>query len=179
MSWKAGVAMSMLVCDMNDPITGTARRNSNDCEITISREFDAPRELVFSAWTDAKHVARWWGPRGFVNEGCEMDLRVGGAISVLMRGPDGVLYPAKGIFREIVKPERIVYEGEMHDAPGCGAGLPPRATVTVTFEAVGQKTLLSIHTVMISAAEKAAAVCGGFEMGWSDSLDRLEEFLVV
>src|ERR1700740_1278719 len=76
-------------------------------EIVITRVFDAPREAVFKAWTDAKELAQWWGPKGFTNPVCEIDARVGGAIRIHMRSPDGTVYPMKGEFREIVPPERL------------------------------------------------------------------------
>ena len=66
-------------------------------EVTITRIIDAPRELVFKAWTDPKHMAQWWGPRYFTNPICEMDVRPGGAILIHMRGPDGVIYPIEEI----------------------------------------------------------------------------------
>src|SRR5258705_11639360 len=76
-------------------------------EVTITRLVGAPRELVFRAWTDPKHLAQWWGPRGFTNPVCEVDLRVGGALRIVMRAPNGTEYPMRGVFREIVAPERL------------------------------------------------------------------------
>ena len=76
-------------------------REPDERTIVITRVFDAPRDLVFKAWTDPKHVAQWWGPQGFTNPLCEMDLRVGGVFRVHMRGPDGVTYPCKGVYREV------------------------------------------------------------------------------
>src|SRR5471030_3335358 len=78
-------------------------------EFVITREFDAPRELVFKAWTDPKHLAQWWGPRGFTNPVCEWDVRPGGKIYDVMRAPNGVDYPMGGEFCEIVPPERLVF----------------------------------------------------------------------
>src|SRR6201981_2378158 len=87
-------------------------------EITITRVFDAPRAMVFKAWTDAKELAQWWGPKGFTNPVCELDVRVGGAIRIHMRSPDGSVYPMKGDFREIVPPERLAFS---HIPPGPAA----------------------------------------------------------
>ena len=70
-------------------------------ELTIARIVDASRELVFKAWTDPKQVAQWWGPKGFTNPVCEMDVRPGGAFRIVMRAPDGIEYPTTGIFSEI------------------------------------------------------------------------------
>jgi uncharacterized protein YndB with AHSA1/START domain len=64
---------------------------------------------VFKAWTEPAHLARWWGPKGFTNPICEVDLRVGGAWRIVMRAPNGAEYPGGGVYREIVKPERLVF----------------------------------------------------------------------
>jgi uncharacterized protein YndB with AHSA1/START domain len=84
--------------------------NTSDREIVITREFNAPRELVWEAMTNPKHVVNWWGPRGFSTTIEEMDVRPGGVWKHVMRGLDGINYPNKSIFKEIVKPERIVYQ---------------------------------------------------------------------
>ena len=145
-------------------------------EITLTRTFDAPRALVFKAWTDPKHVAQWWGPKGFSNTDCEMDLRVGGGFVLHMRAPDGVIYPCRGVFREIVALERIVYAGPA-SGDACGAGLPPNAVVTVTFEEDDGQTTVTIQTRLQSAADREAAVNRGFRIGWTDSFDRLAAHL--
>jgi uncharacterized protein YndB with AHSA1/START domain len=87
-------------------------------EFVITREFDAPRELVFKAWTDAKYLAQWWGPRGFTNPVCEWDARPGKAIRVVMRAPNGTDYPMAGEFREVVAPERLVFTSGALDEKG-------------------------------------------------------------
>src|ERR1700681_2485690 len=74
----------------SDRKTGTTE--SSEWDLVIARVFDAPRSLVFRAWTDARHTAQWWGPKGFTNPVCELDARVGGAIRIHMRAPDGVVY---------------------------------------------------------------------------------------
>ncbi|MGE5367698.1 MAG: SRPBCC domain-containing protein [Betaproteobacteria bacterium] len=85
-------------------------------EITIIRVFNAPRALVFKAWTDASELAQWWGPKDFANPVCELDVRDGGAIRIHMRSPDGSVYPMRGEFREIVPPERLVFTNIAVDA---------------------------------------------------------------
>jgi uncharacterized protein YndB with AHSA1/START domain len=87
-------------------------------ELTITRVFDAPRDLVFEAWTDAKHLAKWWGPHHFTNPVCELDVRVGGAIRIDMRGPEGTVYPMTGVLHEIVSPERLVFTSAPLDENG-------------------------------------------------------------
>ena len=82
---------------------------SSERELIFTRTIDAPRALVWAAWTDPKHVAQWWGPKEFTNPVCELDVRPGGAIRIDMRGPDGTVYPMAGIYQAIVAPERLVF----------------------------------------------------------------------
>jgi len=147
--------------------------------IIIRRVVDAPRALVFAAFTDPKHLAQFWGPKGFTAPACEVDLRVGGRFRVEMRGPDGKTYPCTGTYREIVPPERIVYASTASDENPCGGGLPPRALVTMTFVERAGETEITIRTLLQSAADRDAAVKGGFNAGWNDSLDRLAEMLAA
>jgi uncharacterized protein YndB with AHSA1/START domain len=148
-----------------------------DREILITRVFDAPRELVFAAWTDPELVVKWWGPKGYSSFACEIDLRVGGVFRLNMRGPDGAVYPCTGVFREVVKPERLVYTGSSAETHPCGAGLPPNSIITVNFVEHDRKTTLTIHTRLQSAADRDAAVEAKFVPGWTSALDRLAEFL--
>src|SRR5437868_2842338 len=77
---------------------------SAEHDFVITRVFDAPRSLVFKAWTDPQHMAQWWGPHGFTIPVCEMDVRPDGAYRIVMRGADGVDYPLKGVYHEIAEP---------------------------------------------------------------------------
>ena len=146
-------------------------------ELSFSRTFDAPRTLVWQAWTEPNHIMQWWGPTGFNNERCESDLRVGGRFRLEMRAPDGNVYPCIGTFREIVKHERIVYEGEATDGHPCGAGIPPRAVVTISFHEQNDKTRLTLHTRFASAERKQAAAAARFVVSWEEALGRLDDFL--
>jgi uncharacterized protein YndB with AHSA1/START domain len=87
-------------------------------ELVITRVFDAPRELVFEAWTEPEHFVRWWGPKGYTTPFCKIDLRPGGVVHHCMRSPEGREVWTKGIFREIVVPERIVLTDSFADAEG-------------------------------------------------------------
>jgi uncharacterized protein YndB with AHSA1/START domain len=147
-------------------------------EIVIERVFDAPRELVWRAWTDPEHVKHWWGPKGFDNQSCASDLRVGGRFQLEMRAPDGNVYPCIGTFREIRKPERLVYDGEATEGHPCGAGIPPHATVTVSFAEQDGQTRLTLHTRFASAERKQAASDARFVVSWNEALDRLADQLV-
>ena len=154
-----------------------APATSADREVVVTRVLDAPRALVWRVWTEPAHVAAWWGPTGCTSTDCEIDLRVGGAFRLTMRGPDGAVHPCSGIFREIVPPERIVYEGEAGERDPCGAGLPSRAVVTVTFEDDGGRTRLTVHTRFETAAASLAASEVGYSAGWSESVERLAAYV--
>jgi uncharacterized protein YndB with AHSA1/START domain len=143
-------------------------------ELTITRVFDAPRELVFKAWTDAKHLAQWWGPKGFTNPVCDMDARVGGLLRMHMRAPDGTVYPMKGQIRELVAPERLVFTNIAVDAAGRHL---LEGLTTVTFIDEGGKTKMTLHTKAVAVVEDAAAYLQGMEAGWTQSIDKLQAFL--
>jgi uncharacterized protein YndB with AHSA1/START domain len=142
-------------------------------EVTISRLIAAPRDLVFKAWTDPAHLARWWGPKGFSNPVCEVDARVGGQLRIVMRGPDGTDYPMRGAFREVVPPERLVFTNFPVDADD--RPLMDGLT-TVTFADEGGKTRLTIVTHAAGLAPVAARMLEGMEAGWTQSIDRLEAY---
>jgi uncharacterized protein YndB with AHSA1/START domain len=146
-----------------------------DREIFIAREFNAPRELVWEAMTNPKHVVNWWGPRGFTTTIEEMNFRVGGVWQHVMRGSDGVNYPNKSVFKEIVKPERIVYShgGKRENGPGVSF------VSTWSFEKLAaDKTRVAIRMVFPSAAERDFVVkeFGAIE-GGQQTLEQLGEYL--
>jgi uncharacterized protein YndB with AHSA1/START domain len=143
-------------------------------ELVISREFAAPRDLVWKAWTDAKHLAQWWGPHGFTNPVCEVDLRPGGAILIHMRAPNGTVYPMKGTFEEIVAPERLVFLSGAMDETG---KLLFEVRNTVTFAEQAGRTKLTMHAHVVSATDEAGRHLSGMEVGWMQSLERLEAFV--
>jgi uncharacterized protein YndB with AHSA1/START domain len=147
--------------------------HANDDELIITRTFDAPRALVWQAWTDPAQIMQWWGPAGFCSETCESDLQVGGCFRLDMRAPDGKVYPCVGTFREIVEHERIVYDGEAAEGHPCGAGIPPRAVVTISFAEQQGKTRLTLHTRFASAERKEAAAAARFVVSWEEALGRL------
>ena len=143
-------------------------------ELTITRIFDAPRELVFKAWTDPKQLAKWWGPKGFTNPVCEANAKPGGAIWIVMRAPDGTEYPMKGIFREIVEPERLVFVVTPVDLVGTSL---IEAITTVTFAEQGAKTRVTVHARAVALVAIGVRMIEGIEAGWSQSLDRLGELM--
>jgi uncharacterized protein YndB with AHSA1/START domain len=141
-----------------------------DRTLVISRLFNAPRSLVFKAWTEAERVALWWGPQGFTTRYCQMDIREGGAFRLCMRSPEGTEHWKRGVYREIVAPERIVFTFAWEDA----AGTPGHETlVTVCFEAVGDKTRLTLQQEVFETAER----CEEHRIGWTSCLQRFAEYL--
>ncbi len=139
-------------------------------ELRLVRAYDAPRALVFRAWTDARHLARWWGPEGFTNPVCELDARPGGAIRIDMRAPDGTVYPASGMVEDIAEPERLV----MMLSPLDAAGRPVLAQHTaITFEARDGRTVVTVVVRIVKEAPDATRYLAGMEAGWSQSLERL------
>lgn len=147
----------------------------SDREIIISRVVDAPRELVWEAFTEPKHIANWWGPRGFSTTTEVMDVRVGGTWKHVMRGPDGTEYPNKSVFKEVVKPERLVYahSGAKEGGPGISF------LMTWRFDDVGGgKTKVTLHQVYDTAADRERIVreFGAIE-GGRQTLERFSEYL--
>ena len=143
-------------------------------EVAITRVFDAPRELVFKAWTDAAHMAQWWGPKMFTNPVCEVDARPGGAIYIVMRAPDGVEYPMRGVFLEVAEPERIVFTAVAQDKDG-NALL--EAHTVVSFAQQGGKTRLTVQQRAVGLAPVAPQMLAGMEAGWTQSLERLADLV--
>jgi len=139
---------------------------------TITRIFDAPRELVFKAWIDHERLQRWWGPKGFTNPVCEIDPRPGGAILIHMRAPDGVVYPMTGTFREIVEPVRLVFTCAALDKDGNEMF---ENLNTVTFADLGGKTKLTLYAEVVKVTPAAAPHLAGMDEGWRLNLDRLGE----
>lgn len=139
-------------------------------ELVITRVFDAPRQAVFKAWTDPKQLKEWWGPHRFTNPVCEVDARPGGAIRIDMRGPDGTLYPMKGVFREIVAPERLVFATTAFDGK-------LEVLNTVTFAEEKGQTRMRLRAVVVKSSPEVAGALAGMQEGWSQSLEKLQDLL--
>ena len=160
----------------NAPTTSTKQ------ELVITRVFDAPRELVWRAWTEPEQVMRWWGPKGYTSPACEIDLRVGGRYLWCMRSPEGQDLWSTGVYREIVPLERIVCTNSFADENGnvvpashygITADLPLELLTTVTFEELDGKTKLTLkHSIPVPVAEQVGA-----REGWNESFDKLAESL--
>ena len=154
-------------------------------QVTITRIFDAPRELVWKAWTEPDRMMRWWGPKGFTSPVHKIDLRVGGEYLGCMRSPEGQDYWSKGVFREIVEPERLVMTDSFADAEGntvpasyygMSGDWPLEMLVTVTFEEHEGKTKLTLKHSGIEGF--SAKDHDDLQQGWNESFDKLAEALV-
>ncbi|MEH6419397.1 SRPBCC domain-containing protein [Pseudomonas sp. CGJS7] len=141
--------------------------------ITLQRIIHAPRDLVFLAWTDPVHVARWWGPHGFRSVVRQMDVAVGGQFRICMIAPDGTEYPIKGVYQQILEPERLVYVDDWDDER---PSQPSR--VTVSFADDGpERTLLSLEIVFASEAERVEMESQQIIPGWAETFERLDAYL--
>jgi len=151
-----------------DPVTEPADR-----VLVITRVFDAPRELVFKAWTDPQHLVHWMGPRGFRSTVVHSEPRAGGAYRIHMLGPEGDDHWTQGVFRELVEPERVVMAGSWAYAQGNPTS--PETLLTITLEDHEGKTRLTLHQAIFESVTARDQHRGG----WSSSLDRLAEYLAT
>lgn len=145
---------------------------SNERSLSITRLLDAPRTLVFAAWTNPEQAARWWGPKGFTSVSCMMDVRVGGAWRRVMRSPDGVEYVASGVYREIAAPERLVFTYAWETNPG---QTDHETLVTLTFAERGGSTELTLNQALF----ETVAARDDHRGGWSSCLERFAEYLAT
>ena len=162
---------------------------ASDRTVVVTRVFDAPRELVFKAWTDAELMAQWFAPEPLTVPRAEIDLRVGGRFTLVMRDPDGNEFPSTGEYLEVVEPERYVatdsveimpamWLDTVNEARGQAPGTPvPDGITTVTFEDFGGKTLVTFSEEWESKAMRDAYVEVQMIEGLDMTLDNLEKLL--
>jgi len=151
-------------------LSPAAGASTAERELVITRIFDAPRELVFTAWTEPDRAVRWWGPQGFTTARYEIDFRPGGAYRVCMRSPEGTEHWQRGMCRELVEPERLVFTFAWEDAQG----RPGHETVvTVTFAEYGAKTKLTLHQAVFETVTARDLHQGG----WTSALECLADYL--
>jgi uncharacterized protein YndB with AHSA1/START domain len=143
----------------------------SDREIVSTRVFDAPRELVFDAHSSCEHMSHWWGPRRYEVASCDMDFRPGGRWRIVHRGADGEIPAFRGEFREIVRPQRIVWTFEWE-------GMPGHVSVgTVELEEHDGKTMLTTTSVFDTVEDRDGMLHSGMEEGAAESYERLDEYL--
>jgi uncharacterized protein YndB with AHSA1/START domain len=140
-------------------------------ELTSTVILDAPRELVFKAYTDPQLFARWWGPRRYENKIEKFDSRPGGEWHVVQRGADGSEHGFRGVNHDVVAPERICATFEYLGFPG------HVMLQTATFEPLGNKTKLVAHLVFESVMDRDGMVASGMRDGSDESMERLAELL--
>jgi uncharacterized protein YndB with AHSA1/START domain len=156
---------------MADSKNGLTVSLPSDREIELKRVFDAPRELVFEAFTSCEHMRRWLGPRDMTMVSCEIDFRPGGAYRYVHRAPDGTEHGFRGEHREIVPPERIVNTFEYEGVPG------HIAIQTATFDEKDGKTTFTVIVLFDSVEDRDGMLASGMESGAAESYDRLAEYL--
>jgi uncharacterized protein YndB with AHSA1/START domain len=152
---------------------------AENTELSFSRVFDAPRALVWQAWTDPNHIEQWRGPHGFTNPLCQWDAQPGKAILIHMHGPKGSPFdfdmPMGGTFQEVHAPERLVFlSNAMPDESG-----KPQLEVrnSVTFEDDNGKTKVTMLAVVLRSTPAVAGAIAGMEQGWMQSLEKLTALL--
>jgi uncharacterized protein YndB with AHSA1/START domain len=151
--------------------TGTLKVTTpTEREIVLTRVFDAPRSMVFDALTRPELLKRWFGPRGWSLVVCEVDLKVGGEWRFVLRGPDGKEMGMRGVYREIVPPERSVHTERFDDYPG-------ESVVTAVLVEHGGKTTLTGTVLYESQEIRDAVIKSGMEHGAAETYDKLAELL--
>ena len=145
-------------------------------ELTLSRVFDAPRELVFRAWTSAEHLARWFCPADFTVADCRCDFREGGSFEICMRSPDGRDHWMRCRYKEIVRPERIAFANRV--AVGDGDPLYGGEALVI-FTEHGDRTRLDIRHLLTLYEPSAAWMVEAARPGWEDGLDKLEALVAT
>jgi uncharacterized protein YndB with AHSA1/START domain len=147
----------------------TATNATERHELVITRTFDAPRALVFRAWTKAEHMVRWLGPKNFTAPSCTMDFRPGGSYRACICAPDGKEYWMRGTYREIVEPERLVFTFSWEEEGERGR----ETIVSVTFGEHGAKTRMTFRQAFFESVSERDS----HNEGWSECFDRLAQYL--
>ena len=141
--------------------------NTKDRELLITRTLNAPIDLVWEAWTNPQHIAKWWGPNGFTNTITTMDMKPGGEWILTMHGPDGTDYKNKSIFKEVILHKKIVFDH-----------IAPNFTATIEFKAQGEQTHLTWH-MLFETVEQFIQVVKTFKAddGLKQNVDKLNAYL--
>ncbi|MEO7993372.1 MAG: SRPBCC domain-containing protein [bacterium] len=166
---------------------------TGETEFTLTRLFDAPRDLVWAALTEAGHIKQWWGPRGITIPRAEVDLRVGGTQLIVMKAPEvephnGREFAQSGHFLVVEPTSKLVYQFDWneelramikkaHYAPGVEPGHPP--VVTILLEDRGAQTLASLTVTYEFTADRDVAMKSGTLDGWKGSLEKLADYLAT
>jgi uncharacterized protein YndB with AHSA1/START domain len=158
---------------MNVPRNKMVLSTPSDLEIMMVREFNAPRNLIFEAFTKPEHVRQWWGPCTLTMIVCDMDVRVGGAYRYELKDQDGNLSPFKGVYQEITPPSKLVYTF-IYDVEPYNSHT---ATVTITFDESGGATKMTEVISCESVMARDGILGSGMEYGAAMAMDQLEDLL--
>ena len=151
----------------------------NGGELIVTREFDAPRKLVFEVYSDCKHLKNWWGPRQWPVSHCQMDFRAGGKWHYCMKGPDGTESWGLALYKEIKSPEKIHYEDFFSDKSGNPNNDMPHTLVKVDFIEKGNKTIIKSVAKYATKDDLDKVLKMGMIEGMTETYDRLDEYLVA
>lgn len=160
--------------------TNMATAARSETNLTLTREFNFPRDLVWTAWTEPEHIAQWFGPEGFATRVEEYDLKSGGRFKYVMIGPDGKEYPGVSVFKEVSPKDRIVAVDDFGDSYKAeNPDVPSSMEVTETFEELGKRTKVKISIEHASAEDKKKHEEMGVVDGWGSTLDKLDKHLAA
>jgi uncharacterized protein YndB with AHSA1/START domain len=156
-------------------------------DFVITRVFDAPRDRIWRAWTEPERLKHWWGPKGFACTHCTVDLRPGGLMHYCLRAPDGQEMWGRFIYREVVKPQKLVFVVAFSDPKGritshpMSPDWPQQILSTVEFAVQGQKTLVTVHWTPIEATDLERKTfedgAPSMQQGWTGTFEQLESYL--
>ena len=162
---------------------------SADQDFIITRVFEAPRDLVFKVWTDANHLAQWFGPKGCTVHNAKLELRPGGVFHASMRSPDGHEMWGRWVFREIIVPERIIFVNSFSDENGgltrhpMSPSWPLEMLTTVTFAEEAGETKLTLRWGPVNPTEDERKTFNSgresMKMGWTGTFDKLDAYLAL
>ena len=152
--------------------SSTPTRESNDLKLVVERIFDAPRSLVFKAWIEPQHLLRWFGPRDYKVPSYTIDPRPGGSWRVCMVAPTGRENWVRGVFREVLEPERLVFTWAHENPDGT---LGHETLITITFADLGAKTRLTLRQETFESVEAR----NEHNTGWTSTLECLAEYLAT
>lgn len=149
----------------------------NDRELVFTRMFDAPRQLVWDAWTKKEHLLQWWGPHGFTNKDCSVDLKTGGSLNITMMN-SGEDHPCHFNYYEIVPPKKFVWTDKASQSDNLWSdGAPPGSSITVLFENIENKTRVTMILKFESNEDRDKDLTRGDAEGWAEMFEKLDDLL--
>jgi len=169
-TFKADVGLKQNIFNLEAYLRGV----SAEKEMTLTRVINAPRQVVFKAWTDPAQLEKWWGPKDFTNPVCKVDAMPGGGILIHMQAPDKTMYPMDGEFHEIVEPVKLVFTSAALDKEGNRLF---EVLNTVIFSDENGKTKITLHAAVSNITVEGRPYIDGMDQGWNESIDRLNNLV--